>query len=888
MFRLLYRLTLRLSPAPIRREYGAEMEEIFAHCVRVEQRRGGRRWWPSALCRGIADAIAFAWFARFEGWWAPVSNRPTVPYGPPRRQPVRAQDIRSALRLVKARPYFAAAVIGMLALGLGSTAAIFSVIHGVLLKPLPFPDEAQLVRVYESVPTRGIARVSLTEAYVWDVRDRNRSFSEYGGYHGASYTLTGHGAAPQRVSGALVSVGFLRALGVTPVVGRLFVPGEDEPGASTRRVVLSHVLWSNRFDSDRSIVGRTITLDGVACEVIGVLPPGSPWLDDAEVFVPFVRRVDPNRTSWEYASVGRLKPGVTLEAAMVDLDRVAREIEADHPATDKGVRIATMPSSDWIAPPVLRQTLWTFLGAVGVLLVIACVNVTNLLLAHASARRQETAVRAALGASRGDLIRERLTESLVLSLAGALAAWPLAAGMLRVFKAINPGAIPRLATVDMNGWLVLLTFVAAALVGVLTGVLPAWRGSTASAAQGLRHGQRAIGDRRDDRMRNIFVGVEVALSLVLLVGAGLLVKSLMHVLTVDRGFQTEQRLLATVSLPGSYPIPRREQIVADILGRLEHTPGIVSVAAVSGRPLAGGSTGMGIVAADHDNLPDSSVPWASWRNVTKDYFKTMGLTLQAGRVFTEQDISEKPWRVVISRRLATLLWQGQNPVGRNAILWKGQTSIPAEVIGVVSDMRERGLENEPTLAVYLPAYGRLGMTSWHLVLHTAGPPEDAVTAMRRTVQDIDATLPFSNVRTLEEIVTGSMATRRFTMWLIAVFAGIALVLAIAGVYGVLAYTVARRTAEIGVRMALGAAPGRVLRGVFNRGMRPVAIGLALGLAGAIGLSRYMASLLFQVEPRDPSTYAVVTATLLVIAALACYLPARKVLRVDPVIALRTE
>jgi predicted permease len=886
MLRLLYRLTLLLSPGVVRRQYGSEMEAIFMHCVAVERRRAPRRWWPAAELRGFADAIAFALFARRQAWPAVASYPFGITYGI-RRGPVRAQDIRSALRLMRNRPMFAAAVVLMLALGLGSTTAIFSVINGVLLKPLPFPEQNRLVQIWESVPARAIRRTSLTEAYVWDLRDLNRTLEEFGGFHSASYTLTGD-SAPQQVTGALVSAGFFRALAAPPVVGRIFATGDDEPGSAGNLALLSHALWTSRFGADRAVVGRAITLDGRSYQVIGVLPPGTPWLDAAEVFVPFVRRTNPDRTSWEYSSIGRLKPGVTLEAAAADLDRVARELEARYPDTDKGIRVALAPSSYWMATNDLRQTLWMLLGAVSLLLVIACVNVTNLLLAHASARTRETAVRAALGAGRRDLIRERLTESLMLSLGGALAGWPLAVGMLRGFRTLNPGASPRLAEAQIDGWMLLLTFAVAGVIGLLTGLVPAWRGSVSNAAQGLRHGQRAVGDRRDDRMRNVFVGVEVALSLMLLIGAGLLVKSLAHVLTVDRGFQTEQRLLATVSVPSTYPDPRRVQIVTDILSRLEHTPGIVSVTAVSGRPLMGGSTGMGIVAADRDNQPESSVPWASWRIVTKDYFKTMGLTLQAGRGFTEQDIIDKPWRVVISRRLATLLWPGENPVGKTAVLWKGQNSPRGEVIGVVSDMRERGLENDPTLAVYLSAYGGLNTTSLHLVMHTAGRPEDAVAAIRRTVQAIDATLPISNVRTLEEIVTGSVATRRFTMWLIALFAGVALVLAIAGVYGVLAYTVARRTAEIGVRMALGAAPARVLRGVFNRGMRPVMVGLAIGLAGAFWLSRLMASLLFEVEPRDPMTYASVTALLLAIAALACYVPARRVLRVDPVIALRTE
>lgn len=889
MLRALYRLVLLFCPAEARRLYGAEMEEAFLHCIRVEQGRRARVWWPLAWMRGLGDGLVFALSARFEARAGRL--QPGVeqdgPGGSFRRRLVRIQDVRSAFRLMRTRPLFAIGNVLLLALGLGATTAIFSVIHSVLLRPLPFPDSDRIVQVWESLPSRGFARMSLTEAFIWDIRDMNRSLVDYGGFHSASFTLTG-GDSPQRVTGALVSVGFFRALGVAPVVGRLFAPGEDEPGAPGDLVMLSHALWTTRFAADRGVVGRTIPLDGRPYQVVGVLPPGTPWLDVAEVFVPFVRRTNADRSSWEYASVGRLRPGVTLEAARADLARVARELEATYPDTHKGIGVSVAPSSEWIASPDLRRTLWILLGAVGLLLVIACVNVTNLQLAHASSRVRETAVRAALGASRSDLIRERLTESLILSLSGAALAGPLAFAMLQVFKSFDPGGIPRLADANLSGWMLGLTVVLASVVGLVTGLVPAlW--APAEILPGLRQGQRgAVGDRQNDRVRNLFVGAEVALSVVLLVGAGLLVKSLVQVLSVDRGFQTEQRLLATVSIPSAYPEARRAQIATDVLGRLEAAPQIVSVAAVSGRPIAGGSTGLGIVAADHDNLPEGSVPWATWRIVSKDYFKAMGLSLLAGRGFTEHDIIDKPWRVIVSKRLAEQLWPGESPIGKIAILWKGQGNQRGEVIGVVSDMRERGLENDPTLAVYFSAYGALGRTTLQLVLHTRGRPEEAEPVLRSIVAEIDRTLPVSGARSLEEIVTRSVATRRFTMLLLVVFAALAVVLAVAGVYGVLAYTVSRRTAEIGVRLALGASPGDVLRRVFARGMRPVLAGLGVGLAAMFWISQLMASLLFAVTPRDVVTYVAVTAGLLATAALGCYVPARRVLHVDPVIALRTE
>jgi predicted permease len=799
---------------------------------------------------------------------------------------VIVRNMRTTLRLVRMQPALTGAIVAMLALGIGATTAIFSVVHGVLLRPLPFPEPERIVEVWGSLPARGISAASFTEANFWDMRDLNRAFEEFGALHDASFTLTG-GDRPERVTGARVSAGFFRSLAVRPAAGRLFAPGEDEPGAPANRVLLSHALWARRFGQDPAIAGRTITLDGSLYEIVGALPAGTPWLDAADVFVPFIRRPDADRGSWEYAVIGRLKPGVTFEAAQADLERVAKDLERRFPE-NAGLGVTMQPSQIWIASDQLRRTLWILLGAVGLLLAIACVNVTNLLLARSSARAREHAVRAALGASRADLVRERLTESLFYSLTATIAGWLIAGWMLDVLQAINPGGIPRLGEVSLDGRVLAFAAATALAVGVVTGLVPAWQTPLGNVATALRHGARGTtGDRGQARLRSLFVAAEVALSLLLVVGAGLLVRSLMQVLAADRGFQTEHRLLATVSMPASHGRARLAQTMADILERLEALPQTVSVAAVSGRPLSRGSTGLGIGAADRPDVPDAPVPWATWRVVTKDYFRTMGLPLVAGRGFTEQDMIGTPWRAVISRRAADLLWPGANPIGRTAILWKGQDEVRGEIIGVVGDMRERGLENDPTLAVYFPAYGT-ATTSLQVVMHTRGRPQEAVPALRAVVASVDPNLPVSDVQTLEDVVNASVATRRMTMLLLGTFAALALLLAVAGVYGVLAYTVARRTSEIGVRLALGAQPGRVLRLVVAQGMRPVAVGALVGLAATLWLSRLMQSLLVGIEPHDPLTYAAGAGGLLAVAALACYVPARRVLRVDPAIALRTE
>ena len=885
MREVMFRLLLRACPASIRLEYGAEMEEVFFHCVGIEsrQRRGISRLliWP----RGVWDLLVFAANVRRE-WRPPAPVESGAVRRTLRSMKMRGQDVRAVMRFMRKQPFFSAAIVLMLALGLGASTAIFSVVYGVLLKPLPFPEPERIVQVWGSLPARQLDQVSLTEANFWDMRDWNRAFEEFGALHGASFTLTGEGMAPQRVSGSTASVGFFRALGVQPVAGRLFAPGEDEPGSARERVMLSNALWKQRFGGDTGIVGRTILLDNQPYAVVGVLPAGSPWLNAADVYVPFIRRADANRGSWEYVGIGRIKRGVTYEAALADLQRVAKELEARYPE-NKGLGATMAPSIVWVASDQLRRTLWILLGAVGLLLLIACVNVTNLLLARAAARQRESAVRTALGATRLDLVRERMTESVIFSVAGAGIGLLVALGLLRLLTTMEPVGIPRLQDATLNTWAVAFAVGVTLLVGLLTGLVPALHAPFGNVTTALRQGQRgSVGDRRQDRTRSIFVGAEVALALLLLVGAGLLVRSLTVVLAVDRGFQTDRRLLLTVSIPATYGEERVIQTAKDVLARVRSVPDVIAAAAVSNRPLSRGSTGLGLAPGDRPAGPEADVPWATWRRVSTDYFKAMGLPLLKGRDFTATEIIGKPWRVVISQRVADLFWSGQDPIGRTVILWKGQSERPAEVIGVVGNMRERGLEAGPTLAVYFPS-GEYD-DDLTLVVHTRAAPEGVVPALRAAVSGVDPSLPISGIRTLDDIVTTSVATRRLTMTLLVTFAALALVLALAGVYGVLAYSIARRTGEIGVRLALGAEHRRVLRSTILRGMRPVLIGMAIGLGLSFWLSRFMTSLLFQVTANDLTTYLFVTLSLAVTAIISCYVPARQVLRVDPVVALRNE
>jgi predicted permease len=884
MLRAFYRCLLLACPARIRREIGAEMEDVFVHCVGVTRDRAGWLGGPIAIGRGAWDALSFAVASR----WDERQRRglSSDPHGTERRRRsfmFKRHEISSALRQLRHKPLSTAAIVLMLALGIGASTAMFSVVYGVLLRPLPFPELERIVQVYGARPDRGWTQVSLTEANYWDLQDRNRTFEHLGAWHGGSGILTGE--TPEQLSVSLVSSAFFRALGVRPVVGRLFDVDDDVNGATTRPVLLSHRFWVRRFGADRGVIGRPLMFATGPRTIVGVLPAGSPWLDAGELFVPFVRRADANRGSFEYVGIGRLKPGVTMETALADLQAVSKDLERQYPATNTGLGAALVPARSWIASDDLRRTLWILLGAVGLLLVIACVNVANMLLARASGRGREIAVRAALGASRLDLVRLSLAESLLLGALACGAGLLIAFGILSLIRSINPAGIPRIDQVALNGWVFAFASAVAVVVGVATGLAPALQAPRADLARSL--GRRGTtGDRRQAFVRSTFVAAEVALSLMLLVGAGLTVRSLIQVLNVDRGFQTEQRLYVTVAIPPAYGDARIVQTSTDVLARVRALPDVVSAAAVSGRLLSRGSTGLGLAVPERPDEPGAAVPWGTWRLVSNGYFKTIGLPILHGRDFTDDDVRAAPRRVVISKRVAEMFWPGQNPVGRAIVLWKGQGDSPGQVIGVVGDMRERGLEGDLTLAVYFPGGERT--TNLQMVLHTRGNPESAIPAMRGAITGVDSGLPISNIRTLTDLVDESVGARRFTMMLLVAFAGLALILALAGVYGVLAYSVARRTAEIGVRLALGAGPRRVLRLVLAQGMRPVVVGLVIGLASAWWLSRVMTTLLFQITARDPWTYVIVTSALTIIGVLACYLPARQVLRVDPVVALRVE
>lgn len=797
-------------------------------------------------------------------------------------------DVHHALRAMKRNAGSTVLAILTLTLGISATTTLFSVFYSVLLRPLPFREPERIVQIYESRMQRNLPQVTFSAANFWDLRARQRTFEEVAALHGGDANMTGF-AQPEHVSLGLVSAGFWRVLGVRPSLGRDFQYSEDQPGSQNQVALLRDRFWRQRFNADPGIIGRTLRLDNKSYIVIGVLPPGEPWLDAADIFVPLVYSPQANRGSWEYAVIGRLSRGVTLDAARANLQAVCAGLAQQYPQDDAGMGAFLQPSNTWIADSDVRRALWVLLGAVGLLLLIACVNVANLLLARASERTREMAIRAALGASRGRIVRLLLTESTLLAGISGVGGVLLAIGAMAALRSAHLEALPRLSEVTVNGWVLGFAVVTVLLTGILSGLAPAFHMPQMNMNPALHEGGRThTASRSQSRLRSALVAGEVALSLALLVGAGLLIRSFGRLTGVERGFQSENRLLFSVNLLSTTPPERVSQFIKTFTERATVLPEIKSVAVSNSRLITGGNTGMGIVAADSQNAFGKNIPWAGWRVITPAYFETLGIPLKRGRIFDEHDQLGKPWRVILSQRLAKLLFRDQDPIGQRVSLWKGQNpGLAAEVVGVVGDMRERGLTSDPTLAVYIPHYGS-GSTPLEFVVHTRSYATKIVPELRSLLAEIDPTLPLSEVQSMNELVSVSLAPNRFRTVTLALFAGLALLLAISGIYGVLAYSISRRTSEFGLRLTLGASQRRILIMTTGQGMRPVMAGVIVGLLFAWALSSFMSSLLFGVGQFDLLTYATVAVLVMATALAACCVPALRATQVDPATALRAE
>jgi putative ABC transport system permease protein len=804
-----------------------------------------------------------------------------------------ATELRQSLRGLRRNPALTAVGVIMLALGMGASTVVFSIFYAALVQPLPFRDADRVVELSETRLARGIDRANFTEANFWDVRAQNQTFAEVASYHYGEANLTGNGSA-EKVTCMAVSAGFFRALGVSPIVGRDFSYDEGRAGASQRVVILGNRFWKSRLRADPQVMGKTLRLDDRVYTVVGVLPPGEPWIND-QTYVPLAYKPDADRGSWEFSVIGRLARGVTVEGARADLQRIAGVLGQSYLQDDKGIGFRLDSSSTWVASDTRRRALWVLLAAVTFLLLIACLNIANLLLARGMSRKREIAMRTALGAGRARLVRFVMMEAVALGGFGTALGLALAYAAQRAIQATGIEGIPRLADASLNPQVLGFAVSLALLTGVLSGLVPALQAPVSGIAAALRDGDRQTGSRGQGRLRASLVTGEVALSFLLLVGAGLLIRSFTQLMSVNPGFQTENRLLFSVSMPNTYwEKGVGKQFLDRFFERLSTAPEVISAGAVSHRPVEGGDPGMGIAPYSEQALPDRDIPWAGWRIVSPGYFRAVGLPLLKGRLFHEADQPvwaergqpEPARRVVISERLARLIFPHEDPIGKHAILWKGQSNLDAEVVGVVGDMRERGLASEFSLTVYLP-YGRNALTG-EFVIHTRRNPLAVLPTVRSIVDSLDPNLPIADVRSFDDVVHRSVAPQRFNTILLGVFSGLALLLATTGIYGVLSYSMSRRTPEIGLRVALGASGTSILRMTIAQGMRPVFIGLALGAVGASWLSRYFAALLFGIKPLNAPTYLAVAALLLATALAACYLPGRRAMRIDPAVALRIE
>jgi putative ABC transport system permease protein len=795
------------------------------------------------------------------------------------------QDLRYGARMLLKKPGFTLIAALTLALGIGANTAIFSVVNAVLIQPLPFAEPDRLVWMWGAI-RNGSNRTAVAPLDFLDYREQNKSFEQFAAMKSVPVygNLTGSGD-PERLEAALVTGNYFQALGVKPALGRAFLLENEQPGRD-RVVVLSHGLWQRRFGADRTIVNRTITLDGRNYEVLGVMPPGLKFPRTAEMWAPMNFDSSPEmkqRRARFLRLIGRLKPGVTLAQAQAEMDALSHRLEEQYHTTKTGWSLRLVPLHERIAGNI-KPTLFVLFGAVGFVLLIACVNVANLLLVRAAARVPEMAVRTALGASRRRIVRQMLTESLLLSLFGGALGVLLGAWGVDLLVALSANNIPPTANVKIDAMVLGFTLLVALFTGVLFGLVPALQSSSPNLNEMLKEGGRSATEgARRNRMRSMLVVLESAVAVMLLVGAGLLIRSFIRLQNVSPGFDERNVLTMQISLSrGRYGAPEKARSFFDQLQqRLHSLPGVESVGMIRELPLNGQSNDRPFTVEGRPPGSPNQRYDAEWRLINQDYFRAMRIPLLRGRNFTDQEVRQSDGLVIISESLSRAVFPNEDPLGKRLQL--GQK--PYEIVGIVGDIRQHALEIDPDATMYLPT---LDIEQTNLVLRTAGDPASIIGAVRKEVMAIDRDQPIASVRLMEQLMYESVAQPRFRTFLIGLFAALALLLAAVGIYGVMSQMVAQRTHEIGIRMALGAQARDVLGLALRHGMSLAIIGIAIGMAGALALTRLMGSLLFEVSATDPMTFAGVAMLQAVVALLACYIPARRATKVDPVVALRCE
>jgi putative ABC transport system permease protein len=801
------------------------------------------------------------------------------------------QDLRYGARLLGKSPAFTAVALFTLALGMGATTAIFSAVDAVLLKPLPFRDPERLLVVWESNPTQNRYRffVAPVNFQGWQRQSRSVEMSAF--RPDVRINLTGGPNGhiePEELKAQRVSASLFPLLGVQAVVGRTFRSEEDQFGRSNF-VLLSHSLWQRRFAGDPSIVGKTIRLRDEPYTVVGVLPAGFALMQSGvDVYLPLgLNASDPRSQNARFLTVIARRRG-GLEQVRSELDGIGRQMEREEPALDKGWRPSVFVLQDELTGGV-RQALWVLMAAVGCLLLMACVNVANLLLARGAIRRKELALRAALGAGRGRIVAQLLSESMLLSVGGGALGLLLAAAAVKLLVIKGPASVPRLSQANIDLRLFGFVLGVSILTGILFGIAPALRDAGASLNVTLSEGGRTGTPGRSNRtMRNALVVAEMALAVMVLIAAGLLIRSFVRLRGVSPGFQPAGLLTARVPLAGgrNSASDRRIAFFRQLIERAAALPGVRAAGAVNGVPLSGLGVGSTFAVDGRPAPGPEQRPWAILRAVTPDYFHTMAIPLVAGRAFTDADNQQAPAVIVVSQTLARRFWPGASALGgRIAIdLYPGQ---PAEIVGVVGDVKPDRVEGEDWPTIYNP-YPQAPVSAMTLVVRTAGPPMALAPGLIREVHRLDPEQPVADVRPMEEVVDQAVANARFNTVLLGVFAGVAFVLAAVGIYGVISYDVTERTNEIGIRMALGAHPEDVLKLILGQGARLAVYGIVAGLAGAAALTRLMGAMLFGVKPTDAGTFAAISILLGIVALGASYLPSRRAMAVDPVTALRHQ
>lgn len=877
------RLAARLLSAALSRVAGgesirADLQEEFDYRLRTRGPLAARLWyWRSAL------GVSLSYARRGRAIAAGRRNRASF-------MDALLQDVRFAFRTLRKARGFTAAALVTLVVGIGASTAIFSVLNGVVLRPLPYHDPGRLMFLSEIMRDGDTMTISWPNFQDW--QREQKSFDTLAGVAQVTFNLTGSGSA-ERVIGRAVNWDFLPMLGVTPALGRGFTREDDQLNVD-HRILISDGFWKRRFGGDRGVLGRQVTLDGHAHTIIGVLPEDFRFVRNDDIYEPFTVRTGPNSpypmrgNHNSLFAVGRLKPGVTEAMARTDLARITTALEQTYPETNAGVGAMIQPLARRIVGD-LRQAVIAMFAAVGFLLLIACVNVTNLQVARGSARRHELAVRAALGSGRMRLIRQLIVESLLLAIAGGVLAVAFGAAMLRALLALAPEGMPRLDEVSLDATAMLFAFGAVLLAGVVFGTLPALHASRRSGQQTLVRSSRNTGGAASMRLRRVLIVAETALALILLTGAGLMVRTMQQLSAVDTG--VDVRNLATIRFTiasADWDAPRRRLFFDELETRARALPGVSDAALAMSLPIEGSNWGSVFIVGDRPAPGPADLPAAEFSPVTSTYFSTMGMRLIEGRVLQPSDRGDGAHAVVVNETFARRFWPGKSAVGQRLKQGFAEWTTPwREIVGVVNDVKLNGVDQETPLQVYTPLAQDTGRTA-AIVARTSIEPEAVLLSLTNLVRELNGDLPVYNARTLEDLLSLSMAQQRLTAAILAIFALVALLLAAVGLYGIVSHGVTERTPEIGVRLALGATSGAIVRLFLRNGVVTAGVGIMLGAVGAYWLTAYLEDLLFNIKPSDAVAFGAGAGTLFAVALVACYVPAARAARVSPTVALRGE